>query len=745
MMSRQKSISKRMLSKVKEGISHKSRSPNNIRATGSETSLMRRLSGKRKQSSQAQSRASSFEVSRDSIGSQLEDYELELDTSASQRSFTDTSTSTNASLSGTGMTTPPSAITSRSAHGRQTPARALQASPRLHSPSQDLTPRPPTRSGTFAYSVGGPSALSTTVPYVDLSVTVDRDCVDVGLTRDVWVAVDATIRTKVVDSPTAKAIRKTPLDVIIVLCQDTLAEMPNVTHSCVIELLSRLETTDRMAVVVASDDECCQLLALQPAKTTVVLERLGIAPSMINDSYVNVRFGEIRQPLQNILRFIADQGVRDSAQVVAVCKNPDSLVHRIRSVVQWPTHAFKIGFGPNPTHALGPHDWSIAFTGTGGCSNDLLDNMIRDLRHGCPMGLIPSLRLCYKPLEQCRIVEVLGQKAVRDLKLGQRCPLFLKVHVPKFNTSERASLEELGDADSLLTELESIVGTLETDFLHVEARYRHSALPTENVVTLRHICSIKRPKTDSRWSVVGPGTVPCSRESVQAKLAQYIASNYDPSRALKMIDRWTLQQATASDALRSVRNYLETHAKHTIPLSDNRRDAIAPDPDKPSVVITDIDMQPLPEVFPLSSSKRTNKQQQQRLPQNSPSTSISGTKILTSRITAPKPTTAITLTTDESPSSTARATTPTVPTDSRDTARQLWRHIRRSSLSAQQLMELSPDRLNELEASDETLKALRSKALANKRSIGAETLKAWRWEEKMMKGEEAPTPTAPWM
>jgi hypothetical protein len=58
----------------------------------------------------------------------------------------------------------------------------------------------------------------------------------------------------------------------------------------------------------------------------------------------------------------------------------------------------------------------------------------------------------------------------------------------------------------------------------------------------------------------------------------------------------------------------------------------------------------------------------------------------------------------------------------------------------QQLAESKPETLTELEANDEVVKELRRKALANKRSVGAETLRAWRWDEKRGQGG-----VAPWM
>jgi hypothetical protein len=43
-------------------------------------------------------------------------------------------------------------------------------------------------------------------------------------------------------------------------------------------------------------------------------------------------------------------------------------------------------------------------------------------------------------------------------------------------------------------------------------------------------------------------------------------------------------------------------------------------------------------------------------------------------------------------------------------------------------VEAAPETLEQLEASDGAVRELRRQALANKRSVGAETLRAWRWD-----------------
>ncbi|USW48883.1 hypothetical protein Slin15195_G022020 [Septoria linicola] len=80
------------------------------------------------------------------------------------------------------------------------------------------------------------------------------------------------------------------------------------------------------------------------------------------------------------------------------------------------------------------------------------------------------------------------------------------------------------------------------------------------------------------------------------------------------------------------------------------------------------------------------------------------------------------------------------PTDANDTAHQLWLHLRRNSLSSKQILDaMSHEGLQQLEASDDDLKVLRGQALANKRSVGAETLREWKWGDSNTQG------AAPWL
>lgn len=485
--------------------------------------------------------------------------------------------------------------------------------------------------------------------------------------------------------------------------------------------------------------ECEQLHPLQSPKLTRLFERLGIAPST-----VNTIFEEHWQSLPDSLQTFTEQGIRkDRVHTFIISKTPDLLVEIIDKLVQWPAHALKIGLAVERASAPTPrtrHNWAVQMKGEGDDNVSLYDNMVRDLRHGHPMGAIPSLRMCYKPMQGCKIMEVLGQKALKDVRLGQRCSLFLKVQVPRINTARPSPQTDTTDTDSLFAELESIVGTLATNLIQVEARYRHSMLPLDNVVTVRQVCNIRRPKSDSRWSIVGTEPDTSRMDQVPVKLAQFLAMNYPPAKALRMIDRWAVKPRTPrSEALQRIRKHLHAEIS-SMDRSYDRSMSASPGSEKPSVVVTDIDSEPhstasssvtgtKPSIYGQPAPSLALTQRGGAMNLTSPNVNIAAART----ISAPTTTTAVTLSdisqTDQSLN------------EGEDTARVLWRHIRHHSLSAKQLADMTPTKLQQLEASDETIRTLRHRALSNKRSVGAETLMGWKYEERLNDSRAE----APWL
>ncbi|EMD00473.1 hypothetical protein BAUCODRAFT_170321 [Baudoinia panamericana UAMH 10762] len=348
----------------------------------------------------------------------------------------------------------------------------------------------------------------------------------------------------------------------------------------------------------------------------------------------------------------------------------------------------------------------------------------------CP-GTITGLRLCFKPMNDCKVLKAVGQTATKDICIGQRRSLFLKVRVPKLSSAFEAGCS---NQDSLFAELESMIGTFETDLLHVEARYRTSFLPHENVVTVRKAASVRRPNTDSRWSMVGVGDHVEASEQLHTKLAIYLADTYAPEKALRYIKRYLAEEAQAEEPVRQIKQkILDELSSRTTPADEHDFARVKAGP-KPAVLITDTGDSDSLTSLPAPDAALKTRGSQQRLHVRTRSISLSAIKLSTpSSPLLPCSPRAV------SASKTRIAATHIhADTEIHDEARKLWHHIRCSSQSSRQLSGTAPAQLEQLEATDENLKALRSQALANKRSIGAETLKGWRWDRTVLRSGEAP-------
>jgi hypothetical protein len=325
------------------------------------------------------------------------------------------------------------------------------------------------------------------------------------------------------------------------------------------------------------------------------------------------------------------------------------------------------------------------------------------------IGAITSLRICYKPSSGSKIIDLVGRKSTKELFPGESCLLFMKLRVPRVRSSRSTQVEDI-DQESLFEELQSIVGTLEQDILHVETRYKHSLLPDSNTLTCRVACNIRRPKTDSRWSICSTGDEQGSGSNVHERLARYIISHCPPEQALDLIHHHLGEAASAKHPIDQLCTALHDE------LQAQRSSSSDKTTDKPSILISDTSLEgeasitsPTPSehfsTAPCSPSITTETAQTAPTSIRSRASLLSATatpaKIPTRKSSAPVPSTCT-----HPLSSAAKSTTalpnPTSKTITSvlegppgpDDARALWKHIRQSSLSAlQQLVEAAPETL----------------------------------------------------
>jgi hypothetical protein len=171
----------------------------------SEASLLRRLSGRRKPTniSQPERRAYSFDVSRDSVASEPDHSDGQIADRVvqrfDQRSFTDSTVSTSALVQDLESVTPPLGTpTGDRVVFKHRYSGVPDSPPPKHPAGFELTPRPFDRTMQPATKQ---STLQLAAPYIQLDVAMDTSIVDYGAKRNIWIAIEATVKTHVVDLP----------------------------------------------------------------------------------------------------------------------------------------------------------------------------------------------------------------------------------------------------------------------------------------------------------------------------------------------------------------------------------------------------------------------------------------------------------------------------------------------------------------------------------------------------------------
>lgn len=207
---RHKSVSRRVFSSLRNNLAHatsRTRSTQSIRPIDSETSLVQKPPSKRNPSTEASSerRAYSFDVSRESVASDADIDNGESSEPAfyggyavQHRSATDSTVSTSALIE--------ELETTQVAPGTPTPGKvvllhrysSLAPSPPPKYPARlEHTPRPIDRPPTAPTIAPVQSVMA--VPFVELDVRVDQPTLDVSTESNVWIAIEASVQTQLVD------------------------------------------------------------------------------------------------------------------------------------------------------------------------------------------------------------------------------------------------------------------------------------------------------------------------------------------------------------------------------------------------------------------------------------------------------------------------------------------------------------------------------------------------------------------
>ncbi|KAF2864328.1 hypothetical protein K470DRAFT_267194 [Piedraia hortae CBS 480.64] len=180
-------------------------------------------------------------------------------------------------------------------------------------------------------------------------------------------------------------------------------------------------------------------------------------------------------------------------------------------------------------------------------------------------GTLADVRFQVKSLNGCRVNDIIGTQKYSSLKSGQSCVIYVRVFVPEMCNDSQ-------DPNSLFLGLESMLGTLEVEILKVELLYQHGLQAHHGENAVRRMVSIRRPDLASHWSSVTDESA-SAPEALHVQIANFIADNYPPERALLLIDRVLSDQVLDETSVSLVRQQiLEEIHKEDSPLEYDELD-----------------------------------------------------------------------------------------------------------------------------------------------------------------------------
>ncbi|KAH0566467.1 hypothetical protein GP486_000137 [Trichoglossum hirsutum] len=318
-----------------------------------------------------------------------------------------------------------------------------------------------------------------------------------------------------------------------------------------------------------------------------------------------------------------------------------------------------------------------------------LRTIIEHARLGSSAGQLKDLVIDMKPMLNYEVEAIMGETKHQKLNPGQRILVFAKLSVisrpllrPSSATSD--SQEQVAqESTCLLEQLDAILGQATTEILTVEVKYKHSLFSADTNLSISSTARLRRRAQQSLWNLQPDSRLPNSGDyqiTVQRHLSHFIASNHSPFQALSALEDMFNGTATLL-ACPAYFERLREELRHQIWISD-RSDAFQ------NEVSLDGNSGPLQPFghFKANSDESNTTTRAQYLD----STAIS--KRL-ARI----------------PSK-----------ESVDEARRIWVEMRKKARGREDVRGFS----DSIPVSDENLMKIAEKALSNKRSLGADTLKS---------------------
>jgi len=320
-------------------------------------------------------------------------------------------------------------------------------------------------------------------------------------------------------------------------------------------------------------------------------------------------------------------------------------------------------------------------------SKNLWDQIILSARHGLKLDCVEHANISLVPAPGCQVLRVYGELDITNIRPGQVSTVLVLMQV--LTRSEEPAMVVHPNPQSKIEELfeglEAMLGDVYQEVLAVTLTY--GDLHERNNRSYQ-VCSLRRPDPTSLWSLAdAPDSLrwPADVGFVIGRLALAISMSTTPRAAIVMLDS----------------------------------------------ILTSLGSYPVQLLAQVHAVKR-ELLYRTRLPQGLPADSaigvveeITATQQLGEENLHPSTTFPVQSTRDSPDSTLTVIHNRQTSTDSTDSARKIWLHMRKDSQTKEQQTTAINNNALMFHSGQDQLVALRREAVRNKRSIGADTLRSF--------------------
>ncbi|CAD0101187.1 unnamed protein product, partial [Aureobasidium mustum] len=599
------------------------------------------------------------------------------------------------------------------------PSQEVKSSP---SPSPEKTPRPK-RFARLSQTHGETIPRPLSMLHVNLSVMPACETMDLADEATMWTMIKAEASVSSGSSPTGgmSDVRRSASPEHISKIQKPLTLIVIIDNSLL------RDHRDRLAVFCTScshESQCsdtksgCQLHALQkPDASSLSNQVAKLDSSKATSQYSAARLSDmIQEALASVIDIEEDLDVTLTHAIV-LSPLPHRCASILREYVSWPIHQVQVGYAyESPSREqVTTGGWCFAWEEA---PNTVLQALVQSARETYHFQELSHVRVSINSTEPCRVEKLLTPPRKATLHPGQCTTLFAKVRIPAVDHQRSA---DPASVEGLLSELHKTLGIVKSELFKADVRYRHSLLPRDTELRTEQTCELIRTNRNSQWGATHEEEDK-GRVDVELEKAKFAARNYPPDVAIRILHKKFGKFWSGNDGppvLRRLREELEFQKEVSMEMSN--------------VVV---------------QSSTTATQHQDSKSTHRTTLHFADTEALQVFNTAPSTPTPeegnpnIGMPVDEHHSDGQRPDSLVI----QDEARRIWRHMRRNSRTTsgtssapnassrtcsgapQQEQNLQrrgsqESIVDRMAAADTRINEIRLKAIQNKRSVGAETLR----------------------